>query len=136
MAPSPPCSLVELAHLIDHALGDDAGDLAFALVDHPTELVLEVLPLRDHPCVALAGLVGPPDWRAFGVRVQGRAHLLDQPHDGPLPVVTTFVADRAGRSASLLRRGGSVAEELDLAQGRIPDLCRRILTADGCTNGS
>jgi hypothetical protein len=86
--------------------------------------------------VALAGMVGPPTWRAFGVRVQGRAHVLDRPHEGPQPVITTFVGDRAGRSVSLLRRPGSVAEELSPVHGRIPDLCRRILTADGSASGS
>jgi hypothetical protein len=129
MAPAPRCSLLELAHLIDDSLADDPGDVAFAVVDDPVELVLELLPLHAHPCVVLAGLVGPATWRAFGLRVHARAHLLDRPDEGPQPVVTTFVRDRSGGSVSLLRRSGSVTEQVNLAQGRIPDLCRQILPA-------
>lgn len=128
MSASPSSSLLDIAHLIDDALVDDPADVAFYVVDDPDDLVLGLQVLHDHPCTALAELRADPDWRAFGLRVHGTAHFLDgdQPAE---PIATTYLAGRDGTAVSILRRGARIHADLGALEGRIPDLCRRILTA-------
>jgi hypothetical protein len=136
MHANPSSSLLDIAHLIDDAFVGSGPDLAFHVAadpDDPDVVVLGLLPLREHPCTAFAGLVAPSDWWAFGIRVQSTAHFLDRPDRPAESVVTTFVCDRTGASASLLRRAGAEAEETHLVEGRVPDLCRRILSPEGAS---
>lgn len=129
MSGSPECTLFDLAHLIDDAHVDRVADVAFYIVNKPPDVVVGLKDLDPgvHPCRALAGFEAPPEWDAFGVRVHGRAHILDDPSEPPADIVSTYLVDRAGRSASLLRRGDEVTELPGPTLGRIPDLCRRVL---------
>ena len=129
MSGSPACSLVELAHLVDDAHVDHPSDVAFYVVHEPPDIVLGLHALEPdlHPCAVLAGFEAPEAWDAFGVRVHGTARFLDEPDRPPEPIVSTFVLDRSGASASLLRRGDDVTELPGPAVGRVPDLCRSVL---------
>lgn len=127
MPGSPSSSLLDIAHLIDHAFLAHPSDVAFYVIHDADEVVLGVRELRGHPCIELADLTADSDWWAFGVRVNGTAHFLDGSR-GPESVATTYLLDRDGASVSLLRRGDAVREELHVHSGRVPDLCRRILT--------
>jgi hypothetical protein len=126
---SPHCSLLDLARLIDDAHADHLGNLAFYVVHEPPEIVLGLQDLEPdvHPCISLGGLEAPPEWDAFGVRVCGTAHFLDDSGRAASAIVSTYLVDRGGRSASLLRRGDEVTELPGPAVGRIPELCRSIL---------
>lgn len=81
-----------------------------------------------HPFEVLAGFRAPDSWSAFGIRVRGLAHHLDDP-SSPAPQATavTFLTDREGAESSLMRTGDEVTELPGPALGTIPDLCRRVL---------
>jgi hypothetical protein len=120
-------SLVELAHLIDDAGPAGCRDVfVFARIDG-ADVVVGVRPLERHPCDELVGFGAPPQWWAVGFWLHGRARFLDRPSSPPEPIVSTYLLDRSGASASLLRRGDEVLELPGPTEGRIPDLCRKIL---------
>lgn len=136
MAGSPECTLLDLAHLIDDSHVDHPADVAFYVVHDPPEVLLGLKDLDPsvHPCISLDGFEAPEEWDAFGIRVHGTAHFLEEPGHPPAAIVSTFLVDREGTSASLLRRGDDVTELAGPALGRIPELCRSILavrTEDG-----
>jgi hypothetical protein len=120
--------LVELTHLVDEATRDEPGHVAVHIADAPGELLLGLAPLEPgrHPFGVVAGCSAPPSWRSFGLRVVGTAHHLD----ATVPAErssTIFLVDRTGTERSLMRRGDTVTDLADRAQGTIPDLCRRVL---------
>jgi hypothetical protein len=78
---------------------------------------------HQHPVGALAGFVAPARWRALGVCVPGRAHAGGWSDD----VAVTLLVDRAGASASLLRRAGRVEVLPGRPEGALADACRRAL---------
>ena len=118
-----------IAHLVDDATVDDPGHLLVHVSDESDgDFRIGVKPLdRDtHPFTVLAGFTAPREWSMFGLRVLGTGHHLegDKPSE---PMCTTFMVHRAGKEASLLRRGDTVEELPGPAHGTLPDLCRRVL---------
>lgn len=107
-------------HLLVHAAPDER---------HGGQLDLGVRPLDPdvHPFEALAGFTAPDGWWAFGVRVSGWAHHVDGPSARRVRSTTTFLVDRSGREASVLRRSTRREVLSGPAVGTIPDLCRRVL---------
>ncbi len=61
-----------------------------------------------------------------GLRVRGRAHHLDDDRP-PTEARTTFLVERSGEEASLLRTADGTVPLPGPASGTIPDLCRRML---------
>jgi hypothetical protein len=122
--------LPALAGIVDQATADQPGHVAIRVSGpiHP-EVELGLLPLQPgvHPFDELAGTTAPEEWTVFGLRTTGRAHHLDAPGRSPSPVSSTFVVDRHGREASVLRLGEELVDEPGHAEGTIPDLCRRVL---------
>lgn len=80
-----------------------------------------------HPFEVLAGFTAPEEWSAFGIRACGRARHLDDPSAAATPTAMTYLVDRHGEEASLLRVDGRVTDLAGPAHGTIPDLCRRVL---------
>jgi hypothetical protein len=119
-----------LARIVDEATADDPGAV-IVHVDGPlhpdVDVAFKHLDLGEHPFEALAGCTAPPSWTAFGIRARGRAHHLDDPGCLPERVTATFVVDRTGAEASLLRLGAEVTEPPGPAVGTIPDVARRVL---------
>lgn len=80
---------------------------------------------------ALAGLVAPADWQAFGVVAPGQGLRLDDDgrHDGgpAIQVVACALVDRSGHVVSQVR--DSQGDELAVGptDGRVVDACRRVL---------
>src|SRR5688572_10753664 len=100
--------LAALAGIVDHATVDDPGHVLVHVEGpvHPDVNVgFQRLEVGVHPFEALAGFTAPPSWTAFGVRARGRAHHLAEPEPTPQRVTATFVVDRTGAEASVLRRG-------------------------------
>jgi hypothetical protein len=122
--------LAALAGIVDRATVDDPGPV-IVHVDGPVQPDVSVafkrLGVGVHPFEALAGFTAPPAWTAFGIRARGRAHHLDDPAAPPQRVVATFVTDRTGAEASVLRIGEGITEPPGPATGTIPDLARRVL---------
>lgn len=122
--------LQSVARLVDELGASEHGHLLVHLLDEPgpdVAIGVKALDRSIHPFSELAGFTAPDTWRAFGVRVRGRARHLDAPHDEPEPVSTTFLVDRAGHEASVLRTGESSIDLPGPAAGTIADLCRRVL---------
>jgi len=120
----PAPGLAEIAELVDAGHGDDSGPLAIHVAG---DLELGLLPLGPgaHPFSVLAGSVAPAEWSAFGLRVAGTGHLLDEGRSERM--VSTFLLSRTGEEVSLLRRGHDLRRPPGPAQGTLPDLCRRVL---------
>jgi hypothetical protein len=119
-----------IARVVDEAAEGASGHLLVHVVGEPVddvELGVRPVPEGSHPFGVLAGFEAPEEWWAFGVRVRGRARFLDDEDRAPEPVATTFLVDRAGGEASLLRAAGEVRPLPGRAEGTIPDLCRRVL---------
>jgi hypothetical protein len=115
---------------VDEAAADDPGHVLVHVVGpvHPdVHLAVKHLDLDVHPFDALAGFTAPPDWTAFGLRVRGRARRLDDLQATPQRTAATFLVDRSGEEASVLRTGVEITEPPGPAVGTIPDLARRVL---------
>jgi hypothetical protein len=128
--PDAPPELSAIAALVDELAIEEPGHLLVHVLHEPgpdVALGTKALDGATHPFVALAGFSAPAEWSAFGLRVRGRARLLDQPQRPPQATRTTFLVDRRGREASLLRQGDTTTELPGPAEGTIPDLCRRVL---------
>ncbi|MET0901942.1 MAG: hypothetical protein ABWZ52_01760 [Acidimicrobiales bacterium] len=122
--------LPSLARIIDQATAADPDHVMIRVtspIDSDVELGLRSLDPGSHPFDVLAGFEAPDDWAVFGLRTTGRARRVDHPTAAPRPVATTFVVDRLGCEASVLRVDGDVVEPPGPAEGTIPDLCRRAL---------
>lgn len=121
--------LAAVAQMVDATSVDDPGHVLIHLQEPRTEVVLGLRPFpRDtHPFDVLAGVTAPADWWAFGIRARGRAHHVDHPGQVTEGVATTFLVDREGNEASVLRAGGVVTPLHGPAQGTIADVCRRVL---------
>ena len=122
--------LPSLAGIVDQATADDPGHVMVRVTGpiHPeVELGFRSLDPGSHPFDVVAGFEAPEDWTVFGLRTTGRAHHLDDPSAPPRRVASTFLVDRLGREASVLRFDDEVLEPPGPAQGTIPDLCRRVL---------
>jgi hypothetical protein len=122
--------LSAVATIVDQATVDDPGHV-LAFVEDPVHpevtLGLKSVDAHLHPFEVLAGFTAPEEWCAFGIRARGRARHLDDPAMAPAPTAMTFLVDRGGAEASVLRLPGGVSEPPGPAQGTIPDLCRRVL---------
>ena len=122
--------LPSLARLVDEATVDDPDHVMVRVegpIDDEVDLGLRPMDPGSHPFEVLAGFEAPEAWTVFGVRAVGRARHLDQPHRAPRRVATTYLVDRHGRDASLLRIEDEVEEPPGPATGTVPDLCRRVL---------
>ena len=122
--------LPSLAALVDQATADDPGHVMVRVAGpiHPeVELGFRPLDAGSHPFEVLAGFEAPDDWSAVGLRTTGRARHLEDPEAPPRRVAGTFLVDRLGREASVLRFDDDVVEPPGPAEGTIPDLCRRVL---------
>jgi len=122
--------LPAVAGIVDKATAEDPGHVLVYVEgpSHPeVSLGFKSLDPGIHPFGVLAGFTAPEEWSAFGIRVRGRARHLDQPNAAPIPTAMTFLVDREGAEASLLRLDGEVSEPPGPAVGTIPDLCRRVL---------
>lgn len=122
--------LPALAGLVDHATVTDPGHVLVRVEGPPhPDVCLAVKRLEPgvHPFEALAGFSAPRSWSAFGIRARGRARQLDTSGAAPQPMVATFLVDRAGAEASVLRVDDVVSEPDGPAEGTIPDLARRVL---------
>ena len=130
LSTSPPPLLSAVASLIDRGSTAHDGHLLVHL-DGPTHpaVTINVKPLDGsvHPFTVLAGFCAPAGWQAVGVRARGQARHLDRPAAPAAPTAITFLVDRRGQEASLLRLDDIVTELDGPAEGTIPDLCRRVL---------
>lgn len=123
--------ITELAHAIDGATAEEPSHLAIYVAEaagpaDEVEVGLRPFPTDIHPFTELSGLVAPPEWSMFGLRVHGTGHHLAV--EGRRErTVTTFLLARTGEEVTLLRMGGAVTEVPETAQGTLPDLCRRVL---------
>jgi hypothetical protein len=139
---SPGERLRHLAAALDAALAESPPGHPMALFlrepdsagDGFAELGWLDLGERD-PVDALLGFTAPPDWHAMGLACSGRAATLapEEPvpraarRPRPEPVRVVVFLDRAGRSTTVLRRGGR-SETLDEApEGLLGDCLRRAL---------
>ena len=125
-----PGFLTSLAGIVDQATVDAPGHV-LVHVDGPmgpeVNLAFRTLDADLHPFEELAGFVAPRSWTAFGIRVRGRAHHLDDPDAPSTRIAATYLVDRTGDEASLLRQGDEVSQPRGPAEGTIPDLARRVL---------
>jgi hypothetical protein len=112
----------EPGHVLVHVVPDDADGAEM-------QLGLAPLPEGEHPFTALAGVTAPPSWTVFGVRVVGTARRIhaDGVGDPTGPTATTFLIDRHGHEASVLRSSGEVSILRGPAEGVVPDACRCVL---------
>jgi hypothetical protein len=137
-SPDPPPSTVpdlplpEMVAGIDAALEGQSDSVMLRVTGDPPEVACR--PLEDHPLSALVGFTAPQDWRALGIRCNGRARRLqpprtDDPGAGavPTPVVLTMLLDRAGRGAGIMRHGQVVTPLPGPPEGVVADACRRAL---------
>jgi hypothetical protein len=119
-----------VASLVDRATLDDPGHV-LVHIDGPVHpevaLGLKALDPGVHPFDVLAGFTAPESWTAFGIRARGRAHHLEDPRSPVERTAVTFLLDRHGQEASMMRVGDDVEELCGPATGTIPDLCRRVL---------
>lgn len=122
--------LPAVAEIVDQATADDPGHV-LVFVEDPVQpdvaLGFTSIDAHVHPFNVLAGFTAPPEWAAFGIRARGRAHHLDEPAVAPVASATTFLVDRTGAEASVLRLDGEVTDVPGPTLGTIPDLCRRVL---------
>jgi len=123
--------LPAVATLVDQATVDAQGPVVVHIDGpiHP-EVALGLKPLDAgvHPFPILAGFTAPASWTAFGIRARGRARHLEDPNVPPTRTAMTYLLDRQGREASVLRIEDRVEELTGPAEGTIPDLCRRVLS--------
>lgn len=122
--------LAAVAGIVDQTTVDDPGHVLVHVAgpSHPeVSLGLRSLEPGLHPFQVLAGFTAPGEWSAFGIRARGQARHLDQPDRAPSPTAMTFLLDRHGTEASVLRLDGEVSEPPGPAIGTVPDLCRRVL---------
>jgi hypothetical protein len=122
--------LPAVAGIVDQAGVDDPGHVLVYVEDrvHPeVSLGFKSIDADVHPFDVLAGFTAPDEWTAFGIRARGRARHLDHPDHAPTPSAMTFLVDRTGGEASVLRLDGEVTDVPGPALGTIPDLCRRVL---------
>jgi hypothetical protein len=115
---------------VDQATAEERGHVLVHLDGplHP-EVALGLKPLDRgvHPFDVLAGFTAPASWTAFGIRATGRAHHLEEPGTPSARTAVTFLLDRHGQEASVMRVGDAVSELTGPATGTLPDLCRRVL---------
>ena len=118
-------ALLALATLANEQLAGDAGGALLRVHQAASGAdCLAWLPLHGaHPLEALLGYVAPPEWRAIGVCAPGRAHSADGTDD----VTATLLVDRAGATASILRRGDDREVMPGRPDGVLADACRRAL---------
>ena len=122
--------LPSLAGIVDQATAQDPGHVMVRVtgpIQPEVELGFRSLDEGSHPFDVLAGFEAPEDWAVFGLRTTGRAHQLDDPGASTRRVAGTFLVDRLGREASVLRFDDDIVERPGPAVGTIPDLCRRVL---------
>lgn len=122
--------LASVAGIVDLATADDPDHVLVYVegTDQPqVSIGFKSIEREVHPIEVLAGFTAPDEWCAFGVSARGRARHLDDPTAAPIPTAMTFLIDRQGAEASVLRLDGDVSEPSGPAQGTIPDLCRRVL---------
>ena len=122
--------LPSLATLVDEATRGADGHV-LVRVEGPirpdVDLGLRPLEAGVHPFDELAGFDAPDAWTIVGLRTTGRARHLDRPGADPRRLASTFLVDRHGREASLLRFDDELVESPGRASGTIPDTCRRML---------
>jgi hypothetical protein len=122
--------LPALASLVDQATaGDDGHVVVRVRGPHRPDVDLGLKPIGVdvHPFEELAGFEAPDDWTVFGLRTTGRARHLDRPAAEPRRIASTFLVDRHGGEASLLRFEDEVIDGPGRATGTIPDTCRRVM---------
>jgi hypothetical protein len=123
--------LPALATIVDQATAEAPGHVMVRIEGpYQPDVNLGLKPLDEgvHPFDELAGFEAPEEWTVFGLRTTGKAHHLDRPGAEPRRISSTFLVDRQGREASVLRfDDGDVLDGPGHAEGTIPDTCRRIL---------
>src|SRR5690349_12212150 len=106
--------LPSLATLVDQATADTAGHV-LVRVEGPLrpDVHLGLRPLGEgvHPFDELTGFTAPEDWTVVGLRTTGTARHLDHPEGSPRRVASTFLVDREGREAGVLRFDGDVLDD-------------------------
>ena len=122
--------LPAVAGIIDQTTLDEPGHV-LVHVDGPVHpdvcLGFKSIGRDVHPFEVLAGFTAPDSWTAFGIRARGNAHHLDHPDTPPERTAVTFLVDRDGNEASVLRMGEAISEPAAPAVGTIPDVARRVL---------
>jgi hypothetical protein len=122
--------LPRVAGIIDQTTLDEPGHV-LVHVDGPVHpdvcLGFKSIGRHVHPFEVLAGFTAPDSWTAFGIRARGNAHHLDHPDAPPERTAVTFLVDRDGNEASVLRMGETISEPAAPAVGTIPDVARRVL---------
>jgi hypothetical protein len=122
--------LPALATVVDQATTDASGHVLVRVAGpYRPDVDLGLKPLEEgrHPFDELAGFRAPDDWTVFGLRTTGRARRLDRPGAEPERIASTFLVDRDGREAGILRFDREVMEGPGRATGTIPDTCRRVM---------
>ncbi|MFL6205608.1 MAG: hypothetical protein ACJ739_09670 [Acidimicrobiales bacterium] len=122
--------LPSLAAMVDQATAGAPGHV-LVRVEGPCrpDVNLGLRPLDEgvHPFDELAGFDAPDEWTVLGLRTTGQARHLDRPGAAPQRIASTFLVDRRGREASVLRFDHEVIDEPGRAVGTIPDTCRRVM---------
>lgn len=121
--------------ILDLFLHEPTDDpFIFGVANNPStpspsiEVALAPLPPSDDPLRSMVGFRAPEHWDGVGVVAPGKAHSPD----GTSSILVAILVDRSGEVFARLRNDdGSTIAMPDQCQGRLPDLCRRIL-AVGC----
>jgi hypothetical protein len=130
-------TLAELVADADaHFLGSDDHAL-LRVADVPRCLAYLGLG-AEHPLEALLGMTAPTGWDALGARCNGRCvpmatatvesgEYTQVSGAEPTPVAITFLVDRNGEGAGLLRCGNATTQLNTAPEGVVGDACRRAL---------
>jgi hypothetical protein len=122
--------LPSLATIVDQTTADADGHV-LVRVEGPfrPDVNLGLKPLEEgvHPFDELAGFLAPDDWTVVGLRTTGTARRLDDPRHEAQRIASTFLVDRQGREAGVLRFDDEVIDEPGRASGTVPDTCRRVM---------
>lgn len=119
-------SLQDLVAAIDAALYRSDAHQLLRIVGDPPEISRRPLDV-DHPLDALLGFTAPDGWTAVGLHCSGSAFSVEEPSAEPLDVVFTFLLDRSGNGAGVMRAGQTVTPLPGPPQGFVGDACHRIL---------
>ncbi|MGI9602869.1 MAG: hypothetical protein ACR2QE_13370 [Acidimicrobiales bacterium] len=115
--------VASLLDLLLTAVGDAPVAVGVTLIDDAAELHVRPLPEPD-PTGGLIGWRAPPHWAAFAIVAPARCRSAP-PHrsvDGVAHLVT-----RTELAVTRLSTDGRPADHRMVAEGWIPDLCRRVL---------
>lgn len=124
-SPCPPPILRALVEIFaDRELPEP---IAFAIArtsDQAVDVAVKPLPATD-PVGSLYGFVAPGEWQSFGIATGGTAFHFDAPGER-VRVHIVHAVDRSGAELTVAR--GGLELDAEPAVGRVPEICRRVLS--------